>query len=102
MLWDAATGALDLTLRHSDKVFDVKFSPDGNLLASTSWEHIVRLWDPTTGILRNILDGHSSIIRFVLFSPDSKLVATGYDTTIRIWASGTGDPVAEEDNLDFS
>ena len=32
-------------IAHQDKVYDITFSPDGKLLASSSWDGTVLLWD---------------------------------------------------------
>jgi WD40 repeat protein len=44
---------------HSDLVLSVAFSPNGQLLASSSSDQTLKLWDPITGKLRNTLEGHS-------------------------------------------
>ena len=36
---------------HSDFVFSVDFSPDGNLVASGSKDNLVKIWDTKTGAL---------------------------------------------------
>ncbi len=47
-IWDASTGRpLTPTLRHSSRVVNAFFSPDGRLVVTVS--DAVRLWDATTG-----------------------------------------------------
>ena len=72
--------------RHTDFVSSITFSPDGQTLASGSWDRTIRLWDPHTGQLKTTLIGHTSNIHNVAFSPDGQtLVSVGGDTTIRLW-----------------
>ena len=34
---------------HEDKVYSVHFSPNGNLVASGSFDDLVKIWDTETG-----------------------------------------------------
>ena len=44
-LWDPHTGQLKQTLtEHTDGVYSVSFNPDGNTLASGSYDNTMRLW----------------------------------------------------------
>ena len=90
---EVATGALKAIFgRHTDFVSSITFSPDGQILASGSWDETIRLWDPHTGQLKTTLIGHTSNIHSVAFSPDGEtLVSAGGDTTIRLWNPRTGE-----------
>ena len=78
--------------RDPDWVTSVAYSPDGDALASGSFNHIVRLWDATTGELRTTLRGHTNSVWDVAYSPDgSTLASASFDETVRLWDATTGE-----------
>ena len=69
---------------------DIKFSPDGNLVA-VAGSIGVWLYNAETGAEVALLTGHTQSVLSVAFSPDSKTLASGsWDTTIRLWDVETG------------
>ncbi len=69
---------------------DIKFSPDGNLVA-VAGSIGVWLYNAQTGAEVALLTGHTQPVWSVAFSPDSKNLTSGSgDTTIRLWDVETG------------
>jgi cytochrome c len=77
---------------HTAPIVDLAVSPDGQWLASASWDHSVRLW-PLAGGAPRVLTGNTQNVNGVAFSPDGKeIVSAGYDNTLRIWPMDGGNP----------
>ena len=90
-LYDTVTyQAVALFTGHTDSIYSVTFSPDGNTLASGSTDDTVRLWDVKTGTNTHTLTGHTSLVNSVAFSPDGNTLASGSWEEIRLWDVSTG------------
>lgn len=71
---------------HQQLVNDVKFSPDGKILASASFDKSIRLWEAKTGKFICTLRGHVQAVYMVAFSADSRLMVSGSaDSTLKLW-----------------
>ena len=78
--------ALEL-LGHALQVTGVAFSPVGNLVATTSFDNTMRIWDASTGQLLRT-DHDDSFTGAPMFSPDSRLVIElDNDNYLRVWSA---------------
>ncbi|KAF9391292.1 hypothetical protein BGX21_011278 [Mortierella sp. AD011] len=91
-LWDVETGNCTCTLQgHSNTVCSVAYSPNGDWIASGSYDQTVRLWDVETGECVRILQGHVGNVNWVAYSPNGNQIASGHDGTVRLWDVETSD-----------
>jgi len=75
---------------HTSPVWSVAFSPDGQILASGSYQTI-KLWNVASGKALRTLTGHKELIFSVAFSPNGLSLASGSkDQTIKLWNVATG------------
>ncbi len=71
---------------HNGLISHVTFSPTEDVVATTSWDQTVRIWDGRTGTIRSILEGHEDAVINARFSPDGRRIATlSLDNSVRIW-----------------
>jgi len=77
--------------RHSDSVWSIAFSADGQTLASSSGDRTIKTWNPASGKLLHTLSGHGSDVLSVAISLDGKTLASGSkDKTIKLWNLSNG------------
>ena len=71
---------------HQQLVNDVVFSPDGNHIASASFDKSVRLWNGRTGKFAYTFRGHVGSVYSCVFSADSRyLLSASKDSTVKLW-----------------
>jgi cytochrome c len=94
-IWKNGNPAPERTFEgHTAPIVSLTVSPDGNTIASASWDRSIRLW-PLKGGEPRTLNGHDQNVNGVAFSRDGKFLASAaYDATVRIWPlEGNGAPV---------
>ena len=76
---------------HCDEVWDVSFSPNGEMIATASRDKTVKLWQRDDGKLIRTLRGHTDGVLSVSFNPkDQMLASAGYDKNILFWNTNDG------------
>ena len=83
------------TLRgHSSVVWSVTISPDSQILASSSGDQTIKLWQLSTGKELRSFEGHNYWVRTLSITPDGQILASGSDdNTIKLWQLSTGKPL---------
>jgi hypothetical protein len=76
---------------HGDEVFKVVANPKQPVLATSSADKTVRLWNLDTLAAGKTLSGLTDFVYAVAFSADGELVAGGsYDGEVRVWKVSDG------------
>jgi hypothetical protein len=79
---------------HGDEVFKVVFNPKKPILATSSADKTVRLWDAEKLAAGKTLSGLTDFVYAVAFSADGELVAGGaYDGGVVVWKVSDGSTV---------
>ena len=79
---------------HSNWVWSVAFSPDGNYLTSGSEDRTMRLWDLSSGQCLKRLQGSSNWVWSVAYRPEGKTLASGQgDRLVHLWDTDSESPL---------
>jgi WD40 repeat protein len=90
-IWNLTTGTEVAMLRgHTDAVYSIAFSGDGQRLATGSGDRKIKLWE-TTGVEMLTLRGHNRPVTCLAFSSDGRRLVsgTGYALFSRMTAEST-------------
>jgi len=87
---DVPTGLVLHRFPH-DGPYHLAWHPDGMLLAVTSNDFLVHVWNLNRGREQCVLRGHQAHAHDPAFTPDGEVLVTStYDGTVRLWNAWTG------------
>ena len=76
---------------HAARLCSIAFHPQGDYVATTSFDHTWRLWSVETGSEILLQDGHWKEVYGIGFHPDGSLCATtDYGGVVQVWDLRTG------------
>ncbi|MFM5891850.1 MAG: WD40 repeat domain-containing protein, partial [Dolichospermum sp.] len=71
---------------HQDWLTSIAFSPDSQLLFTSSWDKKIRIWNRQGSLIREFKAYDDDEINDMALSPDGKYLASGAsDGTARLW-----------------
>ncbi|WP_370418973.1 toll/interleukin-1 receptor domain-containing protein [Streptomyces sp. QH1-20] len=97
-LWDTRSGSqlASRTEPSGPIVWILRWSPDGQRIATGQSDGNVRLWNPATLTPLRTLSGGQRMIDSVEWSPSGDRIAAGsYGGTLHVWNTRTGTPVGD-------
>jgi WD40 repeat protein len=92
-LWNVADGQpVRMFQGHQDSLLSAVISPDGKLLATSSYDQQIKLWDVAGGQELRTLAGHNDAVFDLAFRPDGKILASASgDRTVKLWDVASGE-----------
>jgi WD40 repeat protein len=76
---------------HDNHVSGAMFSPDGQLILSSSWDRTARVWNLSSRKQVLALDQHDGFVNGAVYSPDQSLILTAaLDNKARLYNARTG------------
>ncbi|XP_070570769.1 NACHT domain- and WD repeat-containing protein 1-like isoform X2 [Ptychodera flava] len=71
---------------HQGNVTQLCVSNDGRFAVTAGQDHVVKVWDTTTGEIRGNFEGHSKPISCLTIAPDNSTIISGSeDSSVKIW-----------------
>jgi len=95
-LWNLILLRKTSIINHPETTINgIAFSPDGQTLASTGADKLIKLWNLQTSSEVTTLSGHKLAVKALAFSPDGQTLASaGADKLIKLWSLQTNEEVA--------
>ncbi len=89
---DVKTGAIVHILKHPGGITYVCYSRRGDMIVTSGYDKIIRIWNAGKGEMIRELKGHETVIRSLDISPDGETIASGSEEgVIKLWKASTGE-----------
>ncbi|NIS80741.1 MAG: hypothetical protein GTO14_11155 [Anaerolineales bacterium] len=89
LLWNVAQQSITMELKVENSwIESLAFSPEGNLLATGTFDDEIILWRVSDGSIEDVLKGHTARVYSLAFSPDGTLLASGSNMgegALKLW-----------------
>lgn len=95
-IFDVETGAqvFSVPAVHSSTVNDLRYSPNGSLIATTSVDKTAKVWNAQTGAHIATLTGHTASVSRCFFRGNSELITVSNSAReVTRWNIATGQPI---------
>lgn len=93
-IWNVADGKLvkHIADAHSDTVFGLEFSPEGQYIASAAADRFIKVFEVATGSRTRSFEGHTHHVLDVGWRADGKVLASaGADNVVKVWDFVSGE-----------
>jgi WD40 repeat protein len=79
---------------HRAAVYAIAFRPDGERMATASFDHTIKIWNVESGHVVRTFTGHQDKVLALAYSADGRrLASAGLDGMVRLWDTMSGQPI---------
>lgn len=101
IFWNVADQKMvrEISDAHSDSIFDIEFSRDGQHIVTGAADKFVKVFDANTGDFVRSYEGHTDHVLGVAFKADnSNIASASSDNAIKVWNTETGEQIRTINN----
>ena len=100
-VWDVTTGKELFRSKEKAVVNALAFSADGKLVATGSYDRVVKVWDVAAGKAVHTFEGHAAGLNRLAFLPDGKALVSGDHAKVKAWRRAEAERLTRERRPDL-